>query len=360
MRKVVFITIALGCTLIAAESKYDITPTVGGVFPEKSTQLKDQLSAGLRVGQYFDNQFISKIEGGVEFAAAHYKPQKQQALLTRYFLHVVKEFEISKDTYFYGLVGAGYENIRKKSRYGNDDSPYANYGIGLRYAVTDNLYLRTELRHAIKFTNHGGDNNIFATLGISYVFGEELKPSVVVEPVEEEVATEEGSVAEIQQTVATETKEETETKAEAETEVVDSDNDGIPDDNDLCPNTPAEFSADDVGCVKTIALKVNFATNEANVPGQFNSDIESVAKILNSETDYEVIIEGHTDSTGTKEWNLKLSEERAKNVAQELVRLGVDESRITTEWFGEEKPVASNETPEGRAENRRIEAIFVK
>ncbi|MDR0580242.1 MAG: OmpA family protein [Campylobacteraceae bacterium] len=353
MRKVVFITIALGCALIAAESRYDITPTIGGVFPEESTKLKDQLSAGLRVGQYFDNNFITKIEGGVEFAATHYDvPQKKwQALLTRYFLHAIKEFEISENTYFYGLVGAGYENIRKKAgdiRFGNDDSPYVNYGIGLRYTVTDNLYLRTELRHAIKFTSHEGDNNIFATLGVSYVFGEEPKhPEVVVEPAEDNVTEDEV------QTVATEEEAVTET-------VVDSDNDGVSDDNDLCPNTPAEFKVDDVGCITSVALKVNFATNEADIPDEFKSNIETVAKILNSETDYEVIIEGHTDSTGSKEFNIKLSEERAKSVAQELIRLGVDGSRITTEWFGEEKPVASNKTPEGRAENRRIEAIFVK
>ncbi|MDR3177456.1 MAG: OmpA family protein [Campylobacteraceae bacterium] len=372
MRKAVFITIALGCVLMAAGAKYEITPTVGGVFPEGDTNLKNQLSAGLRFGQYLDNRFFSKIEGGVELTSTHYKnleanASKQQALLARYFLHGIREFEVAKDTHFYALIGAGYENIRKKARYGNGDSLYANYGFGVRYEVTNNLYLRAELRHAIKFQNGNGDDNLFATLGISYALG--VKPKAQIAPVVEPAAKEEASVQPAAETQTAAATVETEPEAAKEAEVtkepeaaeeLDSDNDGVLDSSDLCPNTPAEFSVDSVGCIKPITLKINFAFGKFGVSEEFKSEIASIAKILNNETDYDVIIEGHTDSLGHKEFNLKLSEKRAESVAQELINLGIDADRITTEGFGDEKPIATNESAEGRAENRRIEAIFIK
>ncbi|MDR1555390.1 MAG: OmpA family protein [Campylobacteraceae bacterium] len=359
MKKVGFIAIALGVALMATESGYEVTPTIGGVFPEGNLDLKNQLSAGLRVGKYLDNDFISKVEGGVEFTSTHYNipdgvnGSKQQALITRFFVHGIKEFEVTDNTYLYALLGVGHENIRKKARYGNNDSPYGNYGVGIRHTITDNLFLRAELRHAIKLHSGHGDNNLFATLGISYAFGEQPEESAVStvkssEPVKIETTVEEKP----QKTV-----EAAEVKV---VEEADSDNDGVVDNKDLCPNTPSEFSVDDKGCIRPIILKINFASNKADILDEFKPEIESIAKILKNETDYKVILEGHTDSTGSKELNEELSERRAKSVAQELLNLGIDESRITTEWFGPEKPVATNSNAEGRAKNRRIEAIFTK
>jgi outer membrane protein OmpA-like peptidoglycan-associated protein len=70
-------------------------------------------------------------------------------------------------------------------------------------------------------------------------------------------------------------------------------------------------------------------------------------------------ISGHTDSTGSEEVNRNLSRSRAENVAKFLVDVGgISKSRIITAGYGEDKPVASNETAEGRAENRRVEILI--
>ena len=71
-----------------------------------------------------------------------------------------------------------------------------------------------------------------------------------------------------------------------------------------------------------------------------------------------VKIEGHTDNVGSKEYNQKLSERRAKSVANYLIDKGVEKERVTTEGFGFSKPIASNKTAEGRAKNRRTEIKF--
>ncbi|SAL79447.1 ompA family protein [Caballeronia peredens] len=72
-----------------------------------------------------------------------------------------------------------------------------------------------------------------------------------------------------------------------------------------------------------------------------------------------VIVEGHTDNTGTHEYNQALSEERATSVAGALEKRGIAESRITTKGFAYDRPAASNNTPEGQAKNRRTEIIVV-
>jgi OOP family OmpA-OmpF porin len=85
--------------------------------------------------------------------------------------------------------------------------------------------------------------------------------------------------------------------------------------------------------------------------------VDEAVKVMKDQPTLRVSVEGHTDSVGSDAYNKKLSERRAKAVRDYMVSQGIDASRITTHGFGESKPVASNETAEGRAENRRVEII---
>lgn len=85
--------------------------------------------------------------------------------------------------------------------------------------------------------------------------------------------------------------------------------------------------------------------------------LDEAVRILKDKPDMNVSVEGHTDSVGSDAYNQKLSERRAKAVRDYLVSQGVSASRITVVGWGEAKPVASNDTAEGRAENRRVEVI---
>jgi OOP family OmpA-OmpF porin len=71
------------------------------------------------------------------------------------------------------------------------------------------------------------------------------------------------------------------------------------------------------------------------------------------------VLKGYTDSVGPASYNLKLSEMRAKAVAKALEERGIDASRLTAKGFGESNPIASNDTPEGRAKNRRVEVDLI-
>jgi outer membrane protein OmpA-like peptidoglycan-associated protein len=83
------------------------------------------------------------------------------------------------------------------------------------------------------------------------------------------------------------------------------------------------------------------------------------AVVLLKRSDKPVVVEGHTDNVGTHDYNLALSEARAKTVAGALEARGVPASRITTRGLAYDQPVASNDTPEGQARNRRTEIVIV-
>jgi outer membrane protein OmpA-like peptidoglycan-associated protein len=88
-------------------------------------------------------------------------------------------------------------------------------------------------------------------------------------------------------------------------------------------------------------------------------NVTKLAAILNKYQDTKILVEGHTDSTGKRPFNMTLSENRAKSVANSLKSQGVVENRIATAGYGPDQPVADNSTADGRAANRRVEvAIF--
>ncbi len=100
---------------------------------------------------------------------------------------------------------------------------------------------------------------------------------------------------------------------------------------------------------------ITFATDSSDISPQFYTTLNAVATVLNGFPETLIEVTGHTDSTGSAEYNLRLSQQRAQSVAQYLVAQGVAPNRIVARGMGESMPIASNDTPEGRAQNRRVE-----
>ena len=90
----------------------------------------------------------------------------------------------------------------------------------------------------------------------------------------------------------------------------------------------------------------------------YNAELESLVEQLTQYSEGKVSIIGHTDSSGSEVYNQRLSERRAQMVADYLKRMGIDESRLSVSGLGENRPIASNDTAEGRAQNRRVEVLF--
>lgn len=104
---------------------------------------------------------------------------------------------------------------------------------------------------------------------------------------------------------------------------------------------------------------VTFDFDSASLRADFFDVLDSVALVLEEFDQTVLVIDGHTDSTGSRSYNMELSERRAETVGRYLINQGVAPVRIDTYGYGPEYPVASNDTEEGRAANRRVELTLV-
>lgn len=137
----------------------------------------------------------------------------------------------------------------------------------------------------------------------------------------------------------------------------DSDNDGVTDDLDRCPDTPAGVAVDAYGCTRrgSITLEgVNFEVNSDRLTPSSRGVLEGIAADLKKYPRLTIELQGHTDSSGADRYNLELSQKRANSVRAYLVEQGVASSQLTAKGYGESQPIADNTTADGRAANRRV------
>ncbi|MDD3731323.1 MAG: OmpA family protein [candidate division Zixibacteria bacterium] len=147
---------------------------------------------------------------------------------------------------------------------------------------------------------------------------------------------------------------------------VDSDADGVPDGLDDCPETMFGVEVDRFGCIdlsifdKPMVLNINYPSGSFEIDPNSKTKLQKLAGILNFVPHIKMEINGYTDNIGTTAANKNLSEKRANRVRDFLATQGVASDRMKVFGRGEENFVASNDTAEGRAKNRRIEIIFYK
>ena len=143
----------------------------------------------------------------------------------------------------------------------------------------------------------------------------------------------------------------------------DTDGDGVSDMDDRCPKTKGtlenkgcpEIAKADIVRITYIGSKIFFENNSDKLKVASLSQLDELAKILYKYEGASLTIEGHTDDVGADDFNMTLSQKRTDSVKQYLIGKGIDSTRLTSIGFGETKPVASNKTKLGKAKNRRVE-----
>jgi len=145
----------------------------------------------------------------------------------------------------------------------------------------------------------------------------------------------------------------------------DTDADGVIDKEDRCPLTPGDpanfgcpvLKVEEVAVLKTAFENLEFETGKSVIRSSSFASLDELAALLISKPTWKLRISGHTDNVGSDESNMTLSKNRAQATAKYLQGKGVAPEKLIAEWFGETKPIADNNTTEGRQQNRRVEMI---
>ncbi|MFH6770815.1 OmpA family protein [Gaetbulibacter aestuarii] len=148
----------------------------------------------------------------------------------------------------------------------------------------------------------------------------------------------------------------------------DTDGDGVLDKDDKCPDVKGtvanagcpEVTAEVQKTLNEYAKTINFDSGKSSIKAQSAQVLDDIVKILNEYPTAKFTVEGHTDSVGSAELNQRLSDSRANAVKEYLIEHGVDAFRLSALGYGESKPIDTNSTRAGRANNRRVEINLVK
>lgn len=291
-----------------------------------------------------------------------FKPQaevggvKGKAELDYWSVNLMRTLGPGKHWKPYVAIGGGRGEYDYGSLRGDATSDIYNLGLGFFKNLNDNLMFRADVRALY----HEDQDEVrpMAMAGITLLIGDRPAPMVAAAP----------PPADSDGDGVTDDRDECPgTPPGVEVDSVgcplDSDGDGVPDYRDDCPGTPAGAKVDERGCELILEkpvsfdLTVEFAFDSAEITSVAFQEMLELLNFLREYPSTSAVIEGHTDSLGTDEYNQNLSERRAQAVMQALTNSGISASRLSAVGYGESRPIANNATEEGRQKNRRVTVV---
>ena len=345
MKKVLLCALLFSNIISASDYNYEVSPMAGYVFPS-GQRLENYAAYGAEF-QYNALDSLLRPELSVLWSDADYEYIKPHATdIWRTAVNGVYDFTTSNSITPFAKAGLGYEHINDRGN-GTDNlnhnGAFADVGAGVKVGITDQIALKLEAIEMLKFNHFDWDNSLLLMAGINFAFGEKVQPAAPA------------TIDESKPDTIPEAEPETKPVAAIQPSPADSDNDGVLDSQDKCPNTPAGFKVGADGCPLKATLPVHFAFDSSEVDEKGMVKINEFALFMKESPAYDAIIIGHADSTGPTEYNQKLSERRAMKAQSLLIERGIAADRLSIRGEGENMPIATNKTKAGRAENRRIE-----
>jgi len=259
-------------------------------------------------------------------------------------------------------------------------------GLGFKFNLGSGVNL--DLGYAVNFVqtdnfdglNAGNNNDRFsyAHIGLEFALGSSKKPQLATynpvnsmrteylwksQQLQAQVDAEKAANAQLRSDLDA-------TNANVAKLTIDSDGDGVIDLNDKCPNTPAGTKVDGSGCplakpvvvvteedrrvVRDAISNLEFDLGKSTIREKSFPSLDRVARLL-VDKNFSLKLAGHTDNTGSKDLNMRLSKDRAEAIKTYLVEKGANASRIEATGYGQLQPIATNKTAAGRQQNRRVE-----
>lgn len=342
-----FVMLLAVVTTANAENKagsFSVTPFAGGYFFEGNEGLRDTYILGVRAGYNFTANL--GVEGYLNYIPAEV-PDADDANVGIYGYGVEGLYNFMPQSRIVPFVALGIGGIRYRMTGSMEDMNKlsVDYGAGLKYFITNDIALRADVRHVLPLNDRY--NDLLVTFGVNFAFGRKGKEVAAVKM--------EGPPApKVPETVveAPPAPKAPEVKIEA------------------TPAAPVPVPApapvvEQKLVIKqkvSITLNIEFDTAKAVVKKKYNDDIKKVADFMKAHPETNAVIEGHTDNVdrhNDPSRNIKLSQARADSVRQYLIeKFGISATRVSAVGYGPAKPIAGNDTAEGRKKNRRIQAVI--
>ncbi len=390
---------------------YEITPNVGLYTFDDNQNIDNGPVYGLQLGYNYTERI--GVEAALNYANSDF--EHTDDTVEAYVARVNALYHFMPGNEFVPFVTAGLGTISTNDLGGTDTNGMVNYGAGIKYYLSKTFAFRADARQIFDFER--SNSNYAVTMGFSWILGKkaEAAPAAAAAPMDSDGDGVYDDMDECPNTPTGAIVDSIGCPKDSDGDGVydgidqcpntpmgatvdsvgcpkDSDGDGVYDGIDQCPNTPMGATVDSVGCPKdsdgdgvydgidqcpdtpigikvdekgcplsiketvSIDLTVQFDFDKSEIKAGFLDQINRVAKFLKSYTEVKAVIEGHTCSIGTDEYNLSLSQRRANSVMKKLIEKGVDASRLEAVGYGESRPVADNSTKAGREQNRRVMA----
>lgn len=357
-----------------------VSPMLGGVRMEGDQPVdKDGMAYSLGVGYNLTEQF--GLEAVLAGSNLDEKGSDDSVSLLTYRLDALYRFLPDNKLVPYLAAGLGSYNLD------GDHDFMTNYGGGLLYYFVDNVAFRADVRHLMALDGSNREHNLLYTAGFLFQFAGAPAPvaapapaPVVQAPLDSDG---DGVPDNLDQCPGTPAGVAVDSKGcpldsdgdgvpdyldkcpgtpagvavDSKGCPLDSDGDGVPDYLDKCPDTPAGLIVDATGCPLSLTLNINFAFDSSVISPEFKPELDKAAAFVHANKDVPyILLSGHTDSRGSEEYNQKLSERRAVAVRNALINdYGLDGSKLIARGYGEDRPIADNSTEEGRLQNRRVD-----
>jgi OOP family OmpA-OmpF porin len=280
---------------------FSVSPFVGGFWFEGNQDLDHRPVYGLKLGYDFTKNIGA--EATFDYVNTHYTTADINTNVYNYRVEALYHFMPDSKLVPFIAVGVGGMSIDYKDATHDKDRATFDYGLGLKYFLTDWLALRADVRHVLAFGSVY--NNLEYTAGLVFYFG--------------------GKKEGVQ-----EMKKEPEAEAKVEPKIIEK---------------------------GRVTLNVQFDTGKAIVKPAYYKEIEEVTDVMKKYLDLKIVVEGHTDNVGGEKYNLNLSQKRAEAIKTVMVdNFKIESTRIKAKGFGYSKSIGDNLTIEGRKSNRRVEA----
>ena len=253
----------------------------------------------------------------------------------------------------YVKAGLGYSSFSAVDERGADDSDFSvPLGLGFDLGLTEALSFNFQTVYGLNFgdsydantTDDSNDNFFHHSIGLKYKLGGSSDRDGDGVPDDKDLCPDVPGVKALKG-------------------CPDTDGDGIADNEDGCPLVPGtglnggcpEIEVIHLDVMREALYGVFFDNAKSSIKTESYDVLDRVVYVMKENQYYKLSIEGHTDSDGAEDFNLKLSQDRSNAVRSYLINKGIDQNRLTAKGYGETQPIATNNTEEGQAKNRRVE-----